>query len=482
MAYCTELYPFRTRLLDASTLVAVSKAGDFTFFTQDEIENLLKSLNTLPHDRLAELKSKFFLGDPQAPGMARLLASRTLTKHETVLSGPSLHILVPTLSCEHSCRYCQVSRSLESVGYSMSTDDLDVTCEAIFQSPSPTLTVEFQGGDPLLRFDLVKRAIERITSLNEQKKRRLRFVVASTLHQLEPEMCAFFKAHEVYFSTSIDGPASLHNRNRPHPTRDAYERTVAGIRMAREFVSAGSVSALMTTTRDSLGCPEDIVDTYVELGFDEIFIRPLNHYGFARRNAQALTYTIEEFNAFYERAFERVLDWNRRGVPIREVTASIAFNKILSPIDAGYVDLQISVGAGLAVLIYNYDGYVYPSDEARMLAETGDTSLRLGRIGESLESLLSSRAQRQLIDSCEHGRRDTCDGCTYGHYCGPDPISAYNQSGSWSAPVQDSNHCQYQIWLFDFLFHRLRWSDTWFEDLACRWSNPNPIDGAELDA
>ena len=77
--------------------------------------------------------------------------------------------------------------------------------------------------------------------------------------------------------------------------------------------------------------------------------------------------------------------------------ASIILNKLLSTFDAGYVDLQSPTGAGQSVVVYNYDGYVYPSDEARMLAETGDKSLRLGRIGEALSELLNSQTQQTSL-------------------------------------------------------------------------------------
>ena len=153
---------------------------------------------------------------------------------------------------------------------------------------------------------------------------------------------------------------------------------LSGIGMARELIGPHAVSALMTTTKDSLNQPESIVDEYVKQEFKEIFIRPLSPYGFARRNTRIIGYTLNEFLWFYERALKRVLEWNNRGVEIREVTATILLNKILSPFDGGYVDLQSPTGAGRAVLAYNYDGFVYPSDEARMVAESGDFSLRLG--------------------------------------------------------------------------------------------------------
>lgn len=480
LAHRIELKPFQYRWLDDAYLVAVSASGDHAFLTEGELQTLQSSPTSLPRDRLADLKAKFFITDPAATGILRLLASRKATRRETILAGPALHILVPTLHCTHSCRYCQVSRSLESEGFTLSRDDLDAACDAIFESPSPTLTVEFQGGDPLLRFDLVRHAIERITERNRSEQRNLRFVVASTLHQLDEEMCDFFKAHDAYLSTSIDGPPALHNRNRPIPTRDAFERTVAGMALARAHIGPNAVSALMTTTRDSLAYPEKIVDTYVDLGLNEIFIRPLNPYGFARRNDRVLAYSQGEFQAFYERAFERVLYWNRQGVGIREVSAAIALNKMLSSFDAGYVDLQNPTGAGLAVLLYNYDGYVYPGDEARMLAASGDPSLRLGRIGDPLTQLLGSAVQRRLITASLND--PGCAECAYNAYCGPDPVGTYNRWSSWSVPVQLTEHCQRHLALFDFVFRRLRSADTWFEDLAYRWAQPLPAIRTQTDA
>jgi radical SAM protein with 4Fe4S-binding SPASM domain len=228
----------------------------------------------------------------------------------------------------------------------------------------------------------------------------------------------------------------------------------------------------MTASREALEMPEAIVDTYVELGFREIFLRPLSRHGFARRNARQLGYSVEAFHTFYERAFERVLYWNRRGVPLREVAASIALNKMLWPFDAGFVDLQSPSGSGLAVLVYNYDGYVYPSDEARMLAAAGDKSLRLGRIGDALETLLGSTLQRELIAASLSKTVPECRDCAYNPYCGPDPVAAYNEQGSFWAPVQQTDHCRRQLWLFDFLFEQLRAGDSWFVDLACRWAQP----------
>lgn len=469
--YATHLLPFRSRALPDGFVVATAQSGDHAFFSPDEFRQFQQVPATLPLPRQAELRARFLLGEEvPSPGMRRLLASRRAARRETVSAGPSLHIIVPTLQCAHSCRYCQVSRSLDDAGHTMSLSDLDAACDTIFESTSPTLTVEFQGGDPLLRFDLVERAVRRIQSRNASEQRRIRFVIASTLHQLDEAMCDFLRDNDVYLSTSIDGIAELHNRNRPIPGRDSYQRTIAGVALARERLGHDKVAALMTTTKASLAQPEAIVDEYVRLGFEEIFLRPLSSYGFAKRNQAALGYTVAEFFSFYERGLARVFHWNRQGVPIREVYASILLNKILSTFDAGYVDLQSPTGAGSSVLVYNYDGHVYPSDEARMLAETGDTSLRMGRIGTPMETLLASDLRKDLDRASRVDEIAACQACPYSLFCAPNPVDAQAQFGTLYAPVLETEHCQRHMGMFDAMFAALRTADEDLQDLMHRWA------------
>jgi His-Xaa-Ser system radical SAM maturase HxsB len=472
--YSPVTLPFRFRSLSDSTVLAVSSTGDFTFLSAQELIWLQTSPESIPLDRQAQLRAKFFIGSREnRTGQQRLIKSRIAAKRETVIKGPSLHIIVPTAHCAHSCKYCQVSRSLDEQGYTMSLSDLDAACDTIFQSRSKALTVEFQGGDPLLRFDLVRHAILRITARNAVEGRIVRFVIASSLHQLTAEMCAFFKAHAVLLSTSVDGPLELHNRNRPTATRDAYQRTVSGIELARNELGPDSVSALMTTTKDSLTQPEAIVDEYVKLGLSAIFLRPLSSYGFAKRNQALLGYSLEQYADFYERGLNRVLYWNRQGVELREVYTSIILNKLLSTFDNGYVDLQSPTGSGTSVLVYNHDGFVYPSDEARMLSAMGDHSLRMGRIGNSMTDLLESSVASDLVSASLTENNPVCMNCTYNLFCAPNPVDAHAQHGNRFAMPSDTEHCKRHLWLFDQAYIRIRDANEETLTTFYRWAAPH---------
>jgi His-Xaa-Ser system radical SAM maturase HxsB len=305
--------------------------------------------------------------------------------------------------------------------------------------------------------------------------------VASTLHQLTESMCRYFAQYDVKLSTSIDGPAWLHNRNRPTHTRDAFERTVAGIALARENLGQDSVSALMTTTRLSLGHPEEIVDAYVALGLHELFLRPLSSYGFARRNQALLGYTTDQFMAFYRRALDRVLMWNARGTEIREVYAGLILNKLISTFDAGYVDLQSPNASGQAVLVYNYDGFIYPSDEARMLAESGDTSFRMGEIGTPQDALDASPAMQRIRRDGSADQDADCVRCAFRHFCAPSPVDAASAVAfKPGISTRETDHCRRQTAMFDEMLSRLATAGELSapSDTLRQWAAPLGLGGA----
>jgi hypothetical protein len=67
----------------------------------------------------------------------------------------------------------------------------------------------------------------------------------------------------VLFSTGLDCPRRLHNRNRPRQGVDSHELATKWILRAREVLGHDRVAALMTTTASKLTVPHEIIDEYV---------------------------------------------------------------------------------------------------------------------------------------------------------------------------------------------------------------------------
>ena len=79
------------------------------------------------------------------------LANRLRHKSNYDAPSPTMHIVVLTLRCDHTCKYCQVSRVSENKeAYDLSEIHTNMVIDAILSSEEGPITIEFQGGESLL--------------------------------------------------------------------------------------------------------------------------------------------------------------------------------------------------------------------------------------------------------------------------------------------------------------------------------------------
>ena len=426
-----SLLPTRFTALDSGRHVLTNLVGEHLVASRDLVARLVRHQLTPDDPEYDELKSRHFLVDGESSVALDLLAVKYRTKQSALAEFTSLFMFVATLRCDHSCPYCQVSRqSADRARYDMSEENASRAIDFMFRTPSPSIKVEFQGGESLLNFALVRYIVEEVERRNVAAEKDVAFVIATNLALLADEHLDFCKAHGICISTSLDGPASLHDANRPRPGRDSHARAVDGIERARQALGHDRVSALMTTTRGSLTMPREIVEEYARLGFRSIFLRSISPYGFAVRTGWADDYCIADWLEFYKAGLKRVIELNREGVPMREELAAILLTKILTPWPNRYVDLQSPAGIAIAGIVFNYDGGIYASDEARMLAEMGDQTFRLGHLNESsYEDVMRSPALLHALTSTMAEGVPMCSDCAYQPYCGSDPVFHHATQG-----------------------------------------------------
>jgi uncharacterized protein len=447
-----RLLPLRFLRLDSSRYVVTNLAGEHAVLGSGELRDLIEHRLRPDEERgglYESLKARHFLSDGDSDVHLDLLAAKYRSKLDPLANFTGLHLFVVTLRCEHSCRYCQVSRvSQDRAAFDMDEATAERAVDLMFRSPSPTLKVEFQGGESLLNFPLIRRIVALVDERNlrlaqEGRGRSVQFVITSNLALLNDEVLDFCSGrHDVYFSTSLDGPAELHNHNRPRPGLDSHARTVEGIKRVRERLGPDHVSALMTSTAESLRQPEAIIDEYARLGFRSIFLRPISPYGFAAKTAARTGYETAEFIDFYKRGLDYILDLNGRGVPMREEYSALILRKMLTPFPTAYVDLQSPAGLGIGAIVYNYDGDVYASDEGRMLAEMGDCAFRLGNVHDhSFEQLfLEGTLLDTLHATMAEGVPGCCD-CAFLPWCGTDPVYHHRTQGDVMGHRPTSGFC-----------------------------------------
>lgn len=471
-----SLLPFRFMRLDSKRELLVNEAGEFVIAPSGTVRELVGRGLDSSSSLFRTLKAKHFLFTQDSSPLLDVLAAKYRSKRAHLKGFTQLHMFVVTLRCEHTCQYCQVSRqTTDKSRYDMSQSSADKALSLMFRSPAADLVLEFQGGEPLLNFDLVRYIVEQAEIKAEQTGKILRKVIASNIALLTREHLQFMKQHEVDLSISLDGPAQLHNSNRPRPGNDSHERVEANLAMAREVLGFDKVSALMTTTRRSLEHPVAIIDEYRRLRFPSIFLRRLSPYGFAVRTRSKTGYDTERFLEFYRQGLEYIIQLNRAGTYFVEVYTKLLLTKILTPFATTFVDLQSPAGAGIKAVSYNYDGDVYASDESRMLAEMDDTAFRLGNVHENTyEQIFGGSTLRRMVASSCVESLPGCNDCALQVYCGGDPVFNHATQGDLIGHRPTSSFCRTNMTIMQNLFRMIATEDAELMRIFMSWIRNMP--------
>ncbi len=372
-----------------------------------------------------------------------------------LLQGPSLHILVLTLRCNQSCVYCRATCG--GKGTDMKAATARRAVDLALSSPGREVTIEFQGGEALLNWPVLKAAVEHALAANRKAGKELLLTVVTNLTLMDAEKLAWLSARNVSICTSLDGPADLHDANRRRLGGSAHAPATAWLRRIMESRRGGGPdslpSALMTTTRLSLGREKEIVDEYRRLGLGGIFLRPLSPIGYAGSVWDEIGYRPEEFGEFYRRALAYIMEVNRRGERFVERNAALAARKALLREDPNYLDLRSPCGAATGQLAYDWDGSVYTCDEGRMVGARGDRLFMAGKAaGASVRKLVSSDAARVCaMASCLESQHH-CFRCAYKPYCGVCPVHNYETQGSPWGDIAAGGWCAVQKAVFGAVF------------------------------
>lgn len=378
-----------------------------------------------------------------------------------------LHIFVVTTSCNMRCVYCQAQNGSDIPNEFMSKEIARSAVDIALQSPTNNLQFEFQGGEPLLNFEVIRFVVE--YSKERAGGKSIRYSIVSNLTLITDEMIEYIEQNEIEISTSLDGPGILHNKNRPYKNGCfSYQDVQDKIKILRG--RGINIGAIQTTTRSSLLYPEDIVDEYLRTGFNRILLRPLTPLGCANTSWKEIGYTPEEFLIFYRKAFDYILDLNLKGIYIVEGIAAIFLSKIIEGIAVNYMELRSPCGASIGQIAYYCNGKIYTCDEGRMIAEMGDDSFNIGSVFSSNYSdIVDSKRCKGICSSSILESLPSCCDCVYQPYCGVCPAVNYAIYGDIYEKIPNNYRCKIFQGILDIIFERLLEDDYEIRQVFRSW-------------
>lgn len=450
---------FRFRQLKGAYLLT-SDTGKYSFLSTNEFADLLEGrLTNLSSDTRSRLQERGFFTDAANLGD---LVQQYSSRHAFLSKGTDLHIIVVTLRCNHRCIYCQTnSGNATDRSLDMDLKTAKSVVEGIFESPSNSITIEFQGGEPTLNFEAIRFIVEYALKKNKTEKKNLQFTLVSNLTSLTQGQFDYIINKKIGVCTSLDGPCELQNKHRVFLVgAGSYHKTLHWLKRFKKSFGSKEfphrTNALTTITRFSLPYHKVIVDEYIRLGLTKIHLRPASPFGHAKTNWKKIGFSVDEFLSFYRKSMDYIVELNRSGKTLVERTALIFLKKILTDTDPNYLDLRSPCGAGIGQLAYHFNGDIYSCDEGRMLGQMGDPMFKLGHVlTHGYQDIMEAPALKAVCVASCLDNLPGCHDCAYMPYCGVCPIYNYTQTSSVFGKEPHNDRCRINSGILDYLFEKL---------------------------
>lgn len=452
-----KIRPLRFLPMSDGSLLFSSDAGDFFKAESDFLDRYADS-------RLSDLDLSFLLksgcASEKNDELSELAFAKRWYSRLNTSSVLNYIILVPTLRCNLSCDYCQVSRAPENAkGFDWSDETTERVIQFLDALKIDRIKIEFQGGEPLLRVDLLSK----IREFCVEKFSSCEFVVCTNLQAISLEAWEFLRRDDVLISTSLDGSDEAHRslRTKTEARQSQFDKNLEIV--LSEF-GPNKVSALPTLDPDNPPDPIALIARYSEKGFKSIFLRRVNFQGFARKRYRLSS--DERWFEYFNRFIDALVTWNYDNEDrMEEFYLAHAIRRIVQSGHNGNVDFRNPNWMAADYLVVDYDGNFYPSDEARMLTRVGQIDLSIG----SLSAGLDSGKVNVLNQHASNFDDPDCMDCVYQPFCGLDVVDDLSRYGRLDLPRHATYHCRWQKVVFEKAFEMIYSSKQEVRSTLAHW-------------
>lgn len=330
---------------------------------------------------------------------------------ETLRPLSTLELCV-THACNLACRYCYGSRDHESCkqdgGLLYGAQEAQMP-ETVAQAGIDlllarsgrlkTVNVSFFGGEPFLNFPLIQAATLYAEAQALARGKAVRFSAVTNGTPLTPEMIDFVKAHHIQVQVSMDGPAAVHDANRPFRAgAGSYESVCRGSALLK--TAQRHPTARATAAHGNLDAPA-VLAHLQSLGFGSVHVEP------ALWNSGAGTMNDEDVAALM-RQEEEIAARIVAGIDAGEVHEYHALTRLIRETRVIKERRRYFCGAGRGLLCLSAEGKFYPCHRF-----AGQEPFCLGTLQTGLDD-----RKRQPFRLLHVDARPGCRECWARYLCG----------------------------------------------------------------
>jgi uncharacterized protein len=336
------------------------------------------------------------------------------------------------LECVYCCNDTDTGAS-DTLDYSIGKLWIDRVFEYVVDKKLFNVFLEFTGGEPLVNIDFMseisKYAYEKFVDLRIIPK----IVFSTNLTVLGPKQIDYIKKFKPGIQISMDGPKDIQDFQRPFSSnKSSYDVIMKNISILnKEGIDAKSVTSVITNY--SVDRLEGIVDFFVDLGFQNISLQPMNALG---RGLERLE-MLPDAHLFVDKLFNILI---KSMVPnfyksdnifsIKQI--SLVFAYLLEPWRM-FMCKRCPCGSALNIISTSSDGAVYGCNQAPYNEHT-----ILGNI--TRDKFIDCQNSENAISFINRSikAKPKCESCLVSSFCqGGCPKSSLSLNESMLMPGDD---------------------------------------------
>lgn len=304
--------------------------------------------------------------------------------------------------CNLDCKYCYAQGG--SFGGEDRVMASETACRAIdffleHSDSQKTLSISFDGGEPLINFDVIRDAARYARERGETENKKIGFTVGTNATLVTEDIAEFMSQYHFSPQVSLDGNEKIQDELRPRKNGGgSYRQVLAGIDM---FTRKGiKLASRITITPRNLNL-KDNVEILYNLGVIRIAAFPATGipgpYAFGPAEVAALKEELDKTAEF----FLDILDNEGKFVPFANFTDNIKNLR----------NAQIlHYGCGAARKFISVDPYgdIFPCHRL-----VGNRKFRLGNLRQGMK-----RQKRGLFLDNHVDTKEKCRQCWAKYLCG----------------------------------------------------------------
>jgi len=363
----------------------------------------------------------------------------------------SLHIIHLTRRCNQKCRYCHSSvKSIKSKDSDLDIKTARKIVDFIFQTPEKSISIEFQGGEPVLNFKVLRFIVGYSQKINKKYKKKIRYCLTTNLTALNDEIVNFFIDNNISFGSSLDGPKEVNDKMRVFENGNGtYEEVM---KKTEELKKKYNIKPhfILVTSKESLNNYKEIIDEYVRLEQPEIqLVKNISYTGYGKRCAGKEGLNLKQFKEFWTKSCDYIIELNKKGINIKPRIGGEFVKKIMRNNPTNLTEYRSPCGMIRGQLNYSIDGSIYCCDTAQNFER-----FKIGDVfRDNYQEVINSEKSKELIDKSRLNFPQ-CLKCVYRSWCGICVVETYSKTGSTNIK-KDDEWCQRNKIMFDYIFRKI---------------------------